>query len=146
MIRRGILLTACSLVFTAMGPIAPQAQSEMVVQRDGTKMYHRPSCDQVRDVRDILAMTRAQAEARGLKAHEACDPAKNPTSQAGAPAAEKPAMVLIDVGGQFYHRDKCEKLSKNTRRVAVTEAYKKHWPCRTCKPPIRPRPGKTESS
>jgi hypothetical protein len=53
-------------------------------------------------------------------------------------------MVLIDVGGKYYHRDKCAKLSAKTKRVTVTEAAKlKHWPCPTCKPPIRPRPGKS---
>lgn len=121
--------------------IIAHAQSEMVVQRDGTTLYHRPSCEQVRDVRDILAMTRGQAESRGLKPHADCDPDKNPPPREGG-AAPAPAMVLIDVGGQYYHREKCEKLSSNSRRVSVTEAYKKHWPCRTCKPPIRPRPGK----
>ena len=120
-----------------------RTQSEMVIQREGTTLYHRPACDEVRDKRDVLAMTRAQAEGRGLKAHADCDPVKNPPGQEGGAGVAKPAMVLIDVGGQYYHRDKCEKLSSNSKRVPVTEAYKKHWPCRTCKPPIRPRPGKS---
>src|SRR5687768_11100673 len=120
------------------------AQGEMVVQREGTAVYHRPTCEQVRDVRDVLAMTRGQAEGRGLKPHPECDPSKNPQAGEAGAAPAKPAMVLIDVGGQYYHRDKCEKLSSNSKRVSVTEAYKKHWPCRTCKPPIRPRPGKSE--
>jgi methylphosphotriester-DNA--protein-cysteine methyltransferase len=142
--RPGILVTLCSvaLALTASGNVASQAQSEMVVQRDGTTVYHRPSCEQVRDVRDVLAMTRAQAESRGLKPHAECDPAQNPAAKEGTASPAKPAMVLVDVGGQYYHREKCEKLSKDSRRVSLTEAYKKHWPCRTCKPPIRPRPGK----
>ena len=138
-----LALAAAWGVITPGAPAVPE-QSEMVVQREGATIYHRPSCDQVRDVRDVLAMTRAQAEARGLKPHADCDPSKNPQGREGAGAAAKPAMVRIDVGGQYYHRDKCEKLSKNNKRVSVNEAYKKHWPCRTCKPPIRPRPGKSD--
>ena len=131
----------CTLALAGPLVMVLLAQSEMVIQRDGTTVYHRPACDQVRDVRGVLAMTRAQAEARGLKPHAECESLKNSTEKESAASPAKPAMVLIDVGGTYYHRDKCEKLSKNVRRVPVTEAYKKHWPCRTCKPPIRPRPG-----
>ena len=131
------------LALTVAWGLSAPTQSEMVVQREGTALYHRPTCDLVRGVRDVLAMTRAQAESRGLKPHADCDPAKNPPPPEGTPTGAKLAMVLIDVGGQYYHRDKCEKLSRNSKRVSVTEAYKKYWPCRTCKPPIRPRAGKS---
>lgn len=119
-----------------------QAQSEMVIALEGTPLYHRPGCDLVRNGKNALAMTRAQAEARGLKPHAQCDPSQSAQNDPGGSPAAKPAMVLIDVDGKFYHRDKCAKLSKTTKRVTVTEASKEHWPCRTCKPPIRPRPRK----
>lgn len=150
MISRGIRVLACGMALaTAVasmtaGTLRAQRESEMVLGRDGTKVSHRPACDLVRDVRGVLAMTRAQAEARGLEPHAACDPSKNPPGKEGA-ASSKPAMVMADVGGQFYHRDTCEKLSKTSRRMTVTEASKKHWPCRSCKPPIRPRPGKADA-
>lgn len=44
---RGIPGTACivALVFTGFWSESFHAQSEMVIQRDGTKAYHRPGCD-----------------------------------------------------------------------------------------------------
>jgi len=117
----------------------------MVISVPGTPNYHRAGCDRLRDAKEVLAMTVAQAHGRGLESHADCDPAQSPEGPAqgkgGAPA--KPAMVLIDVGGKYYHRDKCAKLSGKTKRVTVTEAAKsKYWPCPACKPPIRPRPGR----
>ena len=137
-LRWGGLTVAVSILMVEPA-FAGRAQGEMVIALG--KHYHRPGCERLEGATDILAMTRAQAEARKLQPHAECDPAQNPPGpDPSAPrGAAKPAMVLIDVDGTFYHRDKCAKLSKKTRRVPVTEAAKKHWPCRTCKPPIRPR-------
>lgn len=138
-LRLAALVVAASMS-TLEPALARDAQSEMVIAL-GKTHYHRPGCALLKGATDILAMTRAQAEARNLEPHADCDPAQAPPgSDPSTPGrAAKPAMVLMDVGGSFYHRDKCAKLSKKTRRVPVTEAAKKHWPCRTCKPPIRPR-------
>jgi hypothetical protein len=143
MTPRALLGVACGLAVLASPsiPLRAQAQSEMVISVPGTPEYHRAGCDRLRNAKEVLAMTVGQAHGRGLKSHAGCDPAKSGQGKAGAPA--KPAMVLIDVGGRYYHREKCAKLSGKTKRVTVTEAAKlKHWPCRTCKPPIRPRPGR----
>jgi hypothetical protein len=148
MTPRAILGIACGLAVLASPwiPLRAKAQSEMVISVPGTPEYHRAGCARLRDVKEVLAMTVAQANGRGLKPHAECDPAQSPQEpgqgKAGTPA--KLPMVLIDVGGKYYHRDKCAKLSGKTKRVTVTEAAKlKHWPCPTCKPPIRPRPGKS---
>lgn len=124
---------------------------ELVLHKEGTGLYHRPACDVVRDGIGVLAMSRGQAEARGLKAHPECDPSLAPlpgkTPPASAtPAAPKtpqpPVFVFVDDGKQ-YHREGCKRLGKGARRLALDEAAKHRWPCPTCRPPIRPRaPGK----
>lgn len=129
------------------------SQSELVIHKDGTKLYHRPGCPEVADRKGILAMTRAQAASRGYKPHEACDPA-NPD---GTPAAGKPEpspTVYLD-GSRYYHRSTCTTLptskdqdqdqdnhkdkDKRVKAASLEVAGKSHWPCPTCKPPIRRR-------
>jgi hypothetical protein len=105
---------------------------ELVIVLDGTKQYHRPGCELIQGRTDVLAMQRAQAEARGFRAHPECDPAR-------VPPAPKPVMVTVDDGAKYYHRDKCGKIGKSPRKISLEEASKKHWPCPACKPPIRPR-------
>lgn len=128
-------------------PAPTVAQSELVIVKEGTTEYHRPSCPVIRDGRGVLAMTRAQAEARGYKAHPGCDPA-NPAATteatAGSPAvprARPPAssvFVYVSPGDNKYHRDDCRKLAPDRRKVTVEEAATtRHWPCPVCKPPIR---------
>ena len=118
----------------------------MVISVPGTPEYHRSGCERLPGAKEVLAMTVAQAHQRGLKPHAGCAPAQS-RQEPGQGKAEAPAglpMVLIDVGGRYYHREKCAKLSDTTKRVTVTEAAKvKFWPCRTCKPPIRPRGSKS---
>ena len=132
---RGVWLVALLVVVTAVTTASPSAQSELVISIAGSKEYHRPHCDLVRRGGDLLALTVAQAHGRGLKAHDACDPLKTPPPD----APKTPVHVYLD-GTSYYHREKCEKLGKAPKRVTLDEAAKKHWPCRTCKPPIRPRP------
>ena len=120
-------------LFLALAPFAGAGQ-EMVIIREGGREYHWPGCPVVRDAKDVLAMTRAQANGRGLKPHADCDPSQTP----GEGAAAKPIFVFLDEG-KFYHREKCARLGPSPRKVNVNEAARKHWPCRTCKPPIRPR-------
>lgn len=50
------------------------AQSELVIHKEGSTQYHRPGCEVIGNGKDVLALTRAQAEARGDKPHSGCDP------------------------------------------------------------------------
>jgi hypothetical protein len=120
----------------------------MVLQKEGTKEYHRPGCAVVRDGKDVLAMTRGQAEGRGLKAHAECDPARNPpqsSSPEGPARAAAPVFVFVEAKSsrgetnQLYHRESCTRLPKERRKLAVDEAGRQYWPCPKCKPPIRKR-------
>ena len=118
------------------------AQSELVIVKEGTKEYHRPGCEAIKDGRNVLALTRGQATARGLTPHPACDPAKAaPSSGSGSPdAPESPATVTVYTdGSRYYHKKDCAKLGKDPKKADLEEAGKKLWPCPTCKPPIRKR-------
>jgi hypothetical protein len=122
------------------------AQSELVIVKENTREYHRPACPVVRDGKNVVAMTRAQAEARGFKPHPACDPAVNPRPPQPAPRGKSstepppaPVPVYIAPGDNTYHRETCRKLAADRRRVTLDEAAKQHWPCALCRPPIRKR-------
>ena len=67
-----VLLAA--LAFLVVSAPAASAQSELVIYKEGTGLYHRPGCPVLKDATNVMAMTRAQAEARGHKAHADCDP------------------------------------------------------------------------
>lgn len=128
----------------AAAPVPATAQSELVIVKQGTPEYHRPGCPIVSDGAGVLAMTRAQAEARKLIAHDACDPAKAAAAEPGASgkAAAKPVFVYVDDAARYYHLEKCERLGKGRKKVALEQAGLKYWPCTACKPPIRKRPKK----
>lgn len=133
------------LLLTLLLAILP-AQGELVLVKDGSSEYHRPHCEVVRSGVGVLAMTRAQAESRGLNPHAACDPEKSrPPASAGPPAAPGaktvPATVyvFVDASGKHYHREGCKRLGKAPRKLALDQAGKKYWPCPVCRPPIRPR-------
>jgi hypothetical protein len=117
----------------------PLAQSEFVIHKEGTKLYHRPSCPVVIDMRGVLAMTRAQAEARGYTAHRDCDP-NNPNAPAPKAPPPPPATVYLD-GTKYYHRKTCSTLRdpKAAKAVSLESVGKTHWPCPTCRPPVRRR-------
>ena len=138
-----------------LGPAATRGeagQGELVIHKKGTKVYHRPSCPVVSDTTDVLALTRAQAEGRGYKPHEDCDPA-NPDAPAAA-GKVKPETVYLD-GSRYYHRKTCTllqgkgvyqdgkaegaKSASGVKSASLEEAGKSHWPCPTCKPTIRKR-------
>ena len=121
------------LMLVAVSFARPQ---ELVIVRDGGKDYHRPACALIRDGKNVLAMSKGEAEGKGLVPHADCDPA-NPKNDPNRAAA--PVYVFVD-GGAYYHREKCEKLKRDAQqRVTLDTAGKKQWPCRTCKPPIRAR-------
>ena len=124
-------LALCAFFIVVGGMLAAQ---ELVITREGSKEYHRPACEVVQGRSDILAMQRGQAEARGFKPHKECDPAY----VAPGPKAVT-VTVTVDDAARYYHRDRCNKIGKSPRQVTLDEAARKHWPCPTCKPPIRPR-------
>jgi hypothetical protein len=126
------LLLAAALLW-----LAPQGSTEYVLVKQGSKEYHRAGCQVVRDTKDVVAMTRGEAEARGLKPHAACDPSKSPEAQDAGPQ-----YVFVAAADKRYHREKCSKLGTPHERITLEEAArKKYWPCPVCKPPIRKRTG-----
>ena len=125
-----------------IGPAA--AQSELVIYKEGTTQYHRPGCDLIRDGKGVMALTRAQAEARGYKPHPDCDPSQRKAdspSTSGAAPAPPPQTVYVD-GTKYYHRKDCRRLDANRQAVraeSLESAGKTHWPCPDCRPPVRQR-------
>ena len=118
------------------GAAALAAQSELVIHKEGTKLYHRPGCPVVQDLKGVLVMTRAQAKARSYTAHPECDQAAGP----GASGLQDPnaATVYVD-SGKHYHRKDCKKLgpAAAVKTATLDSAAKGKWPCPDCKPPIR---------
>jgi len=133
-IRLIALLLGAALVATST---SVSAQSELVIHKDGTKLYHRPDCPVVQDMKGVLAMTRAQAESRGYKAHPDCDPA-NPKATATREKSSNAETVYLD-GTKYYHRKSCSRLegAKSVKPASLEIAGKTQWPCPTCKAPRR---------
>ena len=135
------VLTAVLILLAFTSPRA--RQPEMVIVLESTKQYHRASCPLLRkQPKDIIAMTRGQAESRGYAEHRDCDP-RNPANKASggnAPTEQQtPVYVYTATGDKRYHREMCVKLPKDRKKVLLEEAGKKLWPCPTCRPPIRKR-------
>lgn len=145
--RPALLVLLLWLPAVASPPDGPVSQGELVIVKEGTKVYHRPGCEVIRDGKGVLAMTRAQAESRKLTPHEGCDPEKVKADEPAATPPGKPGakpspktMVVVD-GGRHYHKDgDCKRIGKETKKMPLDEAGRKLWPCPECKPPIRPRP------
>jgi hypothetical protein len=133
---RRLLLCAALIIVTSAAGVP--AQSELVLSKEGSKEYHRAGCDVVKDGKNVLALTRAQATARGLTPHAACDPAQTPQKPESGATPAGPVYVYTD-GGRYYHKKECAKLGKDPKKADLEEAGKKLWPCPTCKPPIRKR-------
>ena len=128
-----------ALAFLTLAVAVAVAQSELVIYKEGTGLYHRPGCPLLKDAADIVAMTRAQAESRGHKAHADCDPDQRKSE--GAPAqTTPPAPVTVYMNdARYYHRKECPKLkdAKQVKSESLETAGKSHWPCPTCRPPVR---------
>jgi hypothetical protein len=146
LVRQSRLLRSLFLAIVVADPgsAIAVAQSELVIHREGSTQYHRPGCEVIREGKDVLALTRAQAEARGYKPHPACDPEQRrssaPAAGSQAPAA-KPATVYVN-GTKYYHRKDCRKLEANPKAVraeSLDTAGKSCWPCPDCRPPVRKR-------
>lgn len=116
--------------------VAPRLQTEYVLVKPGSKLYHQPNCEQLAGAKGVTAMTRSQAEARGFTQDPACDPAKHPPGEKKKAA---PVFVYVQPDGKYYHREHCAKAGASPKRVTLEEAARKYWPCPVCKPPIRKR-------
>ena len=147
-VRRTAALALAALLLGGSLPV--EGQSELVLLKKdttGQSQYHRAACPVVRDGKDVLATTRAEAEARGAKAHPACEnlAAAPADGQPGSPAATPPedkgpapdTPVFVDAG-KHYHRQGCAKLDKQPRKVLLKDAGPR-WPCTVCRPPVRKR-------
>jgi len=116
---------------------AASQQSELVIVKQSTGEYHRAGCADIKDGKGVLAMSRAQAEARGFKAHAACVNAPPPSSEVESkPPKPSPVYVFTDAG-KYYHRAGCTKLGASPKKVLLDDAGRKLWPCPVCRPPIR---------
>jgi hypothetical protein len=133
------------LIFLAAGSAGTGSQSELVIYKEGTKLYHRPGCPVVAGASDVLALTRAQAEGRGYKAHPECDPSNPAAPRVGAGTGRQtgpaPTEVVYLGDAKYYHRKECTRLKgvTNPKSVALASAAKSHWPCPACKAPILKR-------
>ena len=116
--------------------LTPALQTEYVLVKPGSKLYHQPNCEQIAGAKGVTAMTRSQAEARGLTQDPACDPATHPPDEKKKPET---VYVYVQPGAKYYHREHCAKAGASPTRVTLDEAAKKYWPCPVCKPPIRKR-------
>lgn len=129
--RRAFALATLALLTFAGPPTSARAQSPLVLQKGTTREFHNPWCPVVRDGKDVLALTRAQASARRLSAHAAC--ARDP---GGDPPPAAPVFVQVD-GSKYYHRAGCARLAARNERQPLAAAGKTRWPCPACRPPIR---------
>jgi hypothetical protein len=130
-----------ALVGAGFGPLIAAALSELVISKEGSTQYHRPGCDVIRDAKDVIALTRAQAEARGYKPHPECDPEQRKATAEGPAAAAKPQTVYLN-GTKYYHRKECRRVEadpKAVRAESLDTAGKTYWPCPECRPPVRKR-------
>ena len=130
-----------ALAFLVVSAPAASGQSELVIFKEGTGLYHRPGCPVLKDatgVMAVVAMTRAQAESRGHKPHADCDPAQKKLEGApGQSAPPAPVTVYLN-DGKYYHRKDCPKLQgAKVKSESLEKAGKSHWPCPDCRPPVR---------
>jgi hypothetical protein len=110
---------------------APAGGSPYVVVWPGSKEFHTPSCPLIKDAKGVSVLTRAQANGKGYKQHNDCDPAA---------IAEKnaPQTVYVSESDKVYHRADCKVLPKDAKKMPLDEkAVKGRWPCTVCRPPIR---------
>jgi hypothetical protein len=130
-----------AIAAAGVGPPIAAVQSELVIYKERSQLYHRPGCEVIRDGTGVLALTRAQAEARGYKPHPDCDPEQRKPDAPGDKAAARPQTVYVD-GTKYYHRKECKRLEakpKAVRAESLDAAGKAYWPCPDCRPPVRKR-------
>jgi hypothetical protein len=137
-----LLIVVLTIGAVLGGPLPIAGQGELVIVKEGTKLYHRAGCPAIADGKDVLALTRAQADSRGYDAHAECDPDKQ-REPAGKEGPKKPADTTVYLDGtRYYHRRDCRRLSgkgDDVKPAVLEVAGKSHWPCPACKPPVRRR-------
>ena len=142
MLRCAVLLAGC---VAAVFPLSLNAQdvggatsgSALVVLIPGDKRFHQPGCPLVRKAgSNVRAMKQAEAERRGLTAHDCDDPAAAARDAAAVANASK---VLVQANDKRYHTPGCKQLTAAATETTVEKAAKDHWPCPVCKPPVRQR-------
>jgi hypothetical protein len=133
-----VTLPAALALAVVIDPTIVASQGELILHKDGTSLYHRPHCPVVSGVTGVVAMTVAQAKARGYEPHADCDP-NNPNAPAPKGAAPPPETVYLD-GSKYYHRKTCKRIDEEKAKAAALEVVgKSHWPCPSCNPPVRRR-------
>lgn len=141
---------SCLLIAAVAALVQPVVggQSELVIYKEGTNQYHRAGCELIRSGEGVVALTRAQAEARGYKPHPDCDPnVRKPSAGDGNTATDPRAVPAVDPtvyvnGTKYYHRKDCRRLDANPKAVraeTLDKAGKSFWPCPDCRPPVRKR-------
>ena len=129
------------LLVLPAAPAAWPAQSELVIYKEGTDLYHRPGCPVIStDATGVVAMTRAQAEARGYKAAPRLrSRQKKPERRPRRAARPQPPVTVYLNDGKYYHRKDCPKLDgrEAVKSESLEKAGKSHWPCPDCRPPVR---------
>jgi hypothetical protein len=138
-LTRAFLLVLSVVALSVGARTAPPQPSELVIHVKGTALYHRAGCPTIKNA-DVVALTKAQAESRGHRPHDACDPTQQPGASGGESKAEPPPTVFLD-GTKYYHRKDCKRLAGPTkpRAESLEVAGKSHWPCPDCRPPVRRR-------
>jgi hypothetical protein len=137
-----LVLAMCSLLAGLLVPDAAHAQlttsgSALVVVIPGGKQYHQPGCPLVRQAGSrVQVMKQAEAERRGLRAHDCRDPG---TVERDAAAAANAGTVFVQAKDKQYHTSGCKRLKPGATATTLDKAAQDHWPCPVCKPPIRQR-------
>ena len=137
-----VLLAGCAVAAFPLAAIAQDAGgaasgSALVVVIPGDKRFHQPGCALVRKAgSNVRAMKQAEAERRGLTAHDCGDPGAVARDAAAATNASK---VLVQGNDKRYHTAGCKQLTAAATETTVEKAAKDHWPCPVCKPPVRQR-------
>ena len=129
----------------AATPLAAQesggpSASSLVVTIPSDALHHQPGCPLVAKAgKNVKVMRLSEANRRGLEAHD-CGAAADGSDGSKAAAANA-AAVFVQDGDRRYHRDKCERLTKEPEKLTLDKAGRTHFPCPVCKPPIRQRSG-----
>jgi hypothetical protein len=132
----GLLIAGAFPVSIARAQITTSG-SALVVAIPGGKQYHQPGCPLVRKAGSkVRVMKQAEAERRGLTAHDCSDPG---TAERDAAAAANASTVFVQPNDKQYHASGCKRLKAGATALTLDKAAQDHWPCPVCKPPIRQR-------
>ena len=122
--RRDAILPSCRATVPSCWPSAPfsparsrraraggqltTSGSALVVVIPGSKQYHQPGCPLVRKAGSkVKVMKQAEAERRGLTAHDCSDPG---TAARDAAAATNASTVYVQANDKQYHTSGCKRL------------------------------------